>query len=629
MLRKLLLILICFSLLLGNVFAASDAITNMDAQITVDSNGVCRVTVLAEVRFVNRVTTFLFPLGVDARDITASGASYNTKTVDDVKCVVFENESGFSGTQTFQCSYTLPCTMREISSGQRFTAKLPERGWGYPINRFKLTIFFPTEVTAFPRWQSAYYGDVIDNYLTIQVKENTVTAKSNIIFRDHETLTMDLDFQPNVFTLKHLAEKTVGIDRTIFLILYFICIVYWLFALRTPRGKKQKSPVSLFQYSAGEIPCQLFGEKADIGALIAHWGNLGYVILRRTKSGRFRLEKQMDMENERSAAERRVFRSVFRSSSVVEVPGVRFLSSVNAEAPVLRAHWGNRMFQKKDGGPKLFLYLCLAVGFCFSLMLFDTLLSSTPGRWIWIILLTLLSLPLYRILQQVIPYWYSPNRWIYVGLGLGIAVILFLFASLAGCGGYLFFLILLQLVAGYATRFGGQRTVPGQEMVLEIQSFLRSIARSKPGTAKEMVHRDSQYFYRALPYAEMLGAGNRFRKQFGAVTTDSCPWLIDERKSIRSPQDFYDLYKEFLRLIRSENRGKYLRFIAKNLDLSLPRIRPGTGSGSSRNTSSYKSHKRSTPYENSDYQRASKVNRNHSPRRTQHRANPSRTGRRS
>ncbi len=644
--RKLLLILICLSLLLSNVFAASDEITNMDAQITVDSNGTSRVTVLAEVHFVNRPTTFLFPLGADAKDITASGASYDQKNIDGVKCIVFENESGFSGTITFQCSYTLPCTMRESADRQHFTAKLPERGWEYPINRFKLTTTFPTEITDFPRWQSAYYGDVIDNYLTIQITDNTVTAKSNIVFRDHETLTMDLDFQPDAFVLKHLAEKSVSFDRILFISLYVLCMGYWLIALWKGRDKQKKNLAFHYQFSAGEVPCQLFGENADIGALIAHWGNLGYILLRRTKGNRLRLEKQMDMENERSTAERRIFKSIFRSTSTIEVAGPRFMAAVNAEAPVLRAHWRNRMFQKKDGRPDLFLFLCLVAGFFFSLMLFDTLLPSNAGRWVWIIVLTLLTLPLYNLLQKVIPHWYRPTRRIYMGLGVGIIVVLYLLAIPVELGVYLFFNLLLQVGAGFVTRFGGQRTVPGQETVLEILSLRNLILHSNRNFAKEVVRGDSQYYYRTLPYAEILGVGKRFHKYFGAVTTDPCPWFVDERNSIPSTGSFFKIYKEFIHRIRSESRGIFLRSMAKSLAMSLPRIRPGFGSGSSntRKSASQSGRSRGTSSHNSGTRRPSSARRpsgrsntrpSSSPRRTQAtgrshgRSNPTYSGKRS
>ncbi|MBR6826423.1 MAG: DUF2207 domain-containing protein [Oscillospiraceae bacterium] len=651
--RKLLLILLVLCLLLGNAFAASDEITNLDAQIIVDSNGTCRVMVLAEIRFVTQPTSFVFPLGADAKDITASGASFDHESIDGVKCIVFKNESGFSGTQSFQCTYTLPCTMWENDDGQYFTAKLPEKGWDYPINRFKLSISFPTEITAFPSWQSSYYGDVIDNYLSIQIAENTVTARSNIIFRDHETLTMKLSFAPDAFTLKHLAEKTVPVARLLFLLLYGICIVYWLASLRKGRFITKKNSVFSFQSSAGEVPCQLFGANADLGALIAHWGNLGYILLHRSKRGDFRLEKQMDMGNERSAAERRIFKAIFRSTTYIDVPGPRFLSSVHAELPVLKAHWKHRMFQKQDGRPKVLLWLCLGASFFLSLMIFDTLLDSTAGRVFWMIVLTLLTLPLYWAVQKVVPRYYSPHRWFYLGLGIAATGILFLFASSAECGGFLFFNLLLQLGAGYVTRFGGQRTIPGQEAVGELLSFRKVILHSNKNTAKQPIQHDGQYFYRALPYAEIMGMDSRFLKHFGAVTTESCPWVVDEKSRTASPKEFYELYKELLRSIRSREQSSLLRAFGKNIELTLPRIRPGSGRSSSGRSGSgrssfgrsrkggagsngapsgtrnpYRTDTRADARNGASHSHAAS-GRNAHPRRTQHRANPNRTGRRS
>ena len=642
LLRKLLLILICISLLLGNVFAASDEITKMDAQITVDSDGTCRVTVIAEVRFTTRPTTFLFPLGTDAGDITASGASYRSKTVDGVKCIFFENDSGFNGNQTFQCSYTLPCTMWESVEHQNFIAKIPERGMDYPINRYFLTVTFPTDITAFPQWHSSYYGDVIDNYMTIQVKDNTVTAKSNIVFRDHETLSMSLAFEPDAFTLRHLAEQTVRFDRMIFFLLYAVCIIYWFVALRKSRITTNDDTGFHFESSAGEVPSQLYSDKVDIGGLIALWGRLGYILLYRNRRGSFRLEKQMPMGNERSTAERRLFHSIFQSSSSVEIPGQRFLSAVNRESSVLIAHWKHRLFEKKDGNPRLLRRLCLSVGLFLSLMIFDTLLAATPGRWFWLVVLTALSLPLHLVLQQVIPHFYRPDRWIYTGLGAGATLILFLLAVPAECGIYLFFNILLQIGAGFATRFGGQRTLPGRELVRELLRLRKFVLHCDSKAVVQCVSDDNQYFYRILPYAEIMGVGSRFLKHFGPATTETCPWLIDEKDSKLSPKDFYEVYTDFVQQIRRENSMSMLRALQKDLSISLPRVRPGTHSGSrntgsrnngARNTSS----RRNSTYINNAHRPASRPRREsrppvhagqRPPRRTQHRANPNHTGRR-
>ena len=658
-LRKLLLILLCMTLLLGNVFAASDEITNMDVQVTVDANGTSTVVVLVDVRFVSQPTTLSFPLSKDAKDITASGASYKSKTIDGVKYVIFENESGFSGTQTFQCSFSLPCTMSESATKQHYTAMIPERGWDYPINRFKLTVTFPTEVTDFPHWQSAYYGDVIDNYLTVQIRDNIVTAKSNIAFRDHETLRMDLDFRPDAFVLKHLAERSVSFDRMSFLALIGVCIIYWLVALIKARIKVQKGTFH-FQYSAGEIPCLLSGDSADIGALLAHWGNLGYVVLHRTRNGRFRLERQMPMGNERSTAERRIFHSLFRRFHSIEIGSPRFFAAVNSELPVLRAQWRNRIFQKQDGRPGIFLGLCLVAGLFFSLMLFDSLLSSVPGRWVWIILLTLLSLGLYRFLQQVVPHWYCHDRWFYIGGGAAGIAIMYLFAIPAELGSYLFFNLLLQIWAGYVTRFGGHRTVPGTEIIMELLGFRHSVVRCNRESARKELQRNNQYFYLALPYAEIMGISKRFRKYFGAATTETCPWVVDDQSRSSSAESFYRFYKDLLQQIRTEQRSTLIRNIAGAIEVSLPRIRPTSPGGNGRSGRSTSSHSRSTgrpsshrsssghrsdsyrpnshdystrstsdPRRTGDPRRASSVSHGHEPRRTQHRANPAYTGRRS
>ena len=625
--RKLLLILICLSLLLGNAFAASDEITKMDAQITVDNNGICTITVLAEVRFVSQPTTFLFPLGTEAGNIAASGASYSSKTIDGVKCILFENESGFSGSQSFQCSYSLPCTMVETSQGQRFTAKLPERGWELPINRYRLTITFPTEVTAFPRWHSSYYGDVIDNYLSIQVKDNTVTASSNIVFRDHETLTMELDFQPHSFALKHLAEQTVPFDRLIFISLYALCILFAIPFFRAGRGKRKKEPVLQFQSSPGDVPCQLFGRSPEAGALIAHWGNLGYILLHRTKTGRFRLEKLMDMGNERSSAERRIFKALFRSTAFIDVGGARFMNAWNTEAPVLRAHWKNRMFERKGKNPRLIRLLCLIAGFFFSLMVFDILLPATSWRWFWLFLLTPATLPLYWLLQQVPSRYYRPDRWLSIGLGAGGALILYLLASPADCGGFLFFTLLLQLAGGYVTRFGGKRTTAGTEIVEAILSFRKFIAHSDSAAAKQLVTRDSQYFYRTLPYAEILGLGNRFRKHFAPITTEACPWLVEERNGLSSPGAFYTLYTELLQQLRIQGQKGALRSLGEKLSASLPRLSLPSGGSSGRRRDPFAGTTRAQSRSHSP-RTSSNRSRNSTYRRTQHRANPARTGRR-
>ena len=171
----------------------------------------------AEVDFSAAQDSLLIPLGTDARDITLAGWSYETVLQDGVTCLKLSNPAGFSGKQQFTCSYTLPCRAAEAADGQQFRLSLPETGWDYAIDSYTLTMTFPAEVTNAPEWTSGYYGDVVDNYLDIRTQENTVTAKSTAAMRDHETLTVAVQFPADTFNLRDQPGKTAGFDRIAFL----------------------------------------------------------------------------------------------------------------------------------------------------------------------------------------------------------------------------------------------------------------------------------------------------------------------------------------------------------------------------------------------------------------------------
>ena len=573
--RKLILICLCLLLLTSAVFAQSDEITEYNTHIRVDESGVRHVSAVAQIRFTDRRTSFVFPLGKEAEEIVASGGSYEIETIDGVKCVVFSSELGFAGTQSFQCSYVLPCTMTENAEGQHFSAKVPERGWEFPIAQYSLTVDFPGNITEFPLWESSYYGDEIDNYLHIQIKGGQVQAVSNTPFRDHETVSMELRFEPDSFALRHLAEQTVAMDRLVFFFLYGLCLLYWVLYLRG-RMFYGKADASLrFRSSAGEIPCQLYHGMPDMGGLIAHWGSLGYVILRHKASGQFRLEKQMNMGNERPAAERRLFGSIFRSLPYVELSGAHFAAAVSAEGPVLRAHWKQRMFHRGKGNPGFMRGVAILCGLSISVMIFDIMLPAAPSRWFWLVVLTLLTLPMYWLVQAAVRYINRFGRLFYVSLGILSAGILFTLASGVELRGYMFFCLLLQCFCAFVTRYEGKRSVEGEETIEELVAFRKQMRHITGSSAEELLRIDPQYYYRALPYAELLGIDRRFVKVFAPRVTESCQWIVEDRRDKLGAMDVYKLYKELLRQLRLGNpvlarRRKFSKAA------STLRVRPGT-----------------------------------------------------
>ena len=326
-LRRFFLAVFCALALSLSALAADAALPSLEAAVNVREDGVCEVTMTAEVDFSATQDSLLIPLGTDARDITLAGWSYETVLQDGVTCLKLSNPAGFSGKQQFTCSYTLPCRAAEAADGQQFRLSLPETGWDYAIDSYSLTMTFPAEVTNAPEWTSGYYGDVVDNYLDIRTQENTVTAKSTAAMRDHETLTVSVQFPADTFNLRDQPGKTAGFDRIAFLVLLAAAVAFWFLRLRSGLILPRAQQTIGMESTAGEIPCQLLGEAPDAAGMIVHWGNLGYLTVRMSR-GRVILYKRMEMGNERKPSERRFFAALFRAGASCEAGGLRYQAAV-------------------------------------------------------------------------------------------------------------------------------------------------------------------------------------------------------------------------------------------------------------------------------------------------------------
>ncbi len=553
MIKRLLLIIICICLFTGTVSAASDEIKALEIEVEVDSGGTCRVNLSIQAQFASTAKEFLIPLGTDAYDINASGA-FDTDSREGVEYVVFENNFGFSGSQSFSCSYSLPCTMTEDESGQYFTLQIPENGFALPINRYHITARFPVEITKLPTWKSSYYQEDIDNYLHIKVTDNVVTADSQIAFRDHETMTMELEFQPDSFDLRHLPGQTVGVAKLGFFLLALVCIVYWFLRLRNKALRIHPLQAVNLDSSAGEFPCQIHGMSPDIASLLAHWGNWGYVVLWKNRRGQLCIQKTMEMGNERKAAEQRLFHALFSRSDICEVPSSRFMSAVKQEGEQLKAYWQRRLFLPNSGSPLLLRSGALLGGGFVSVLCSDLMLTGKPSRWIWLVVLSLLGIALCYITQQAVYAFSRRDGMLRLLLGSAAAAVLILTGLYAKCTLLMVGNVALQFFCAFVTRFGGRRSGPGEELLKEILGLRRFLRKASNDVAHRLLTVDSQYFYKMLPYAEMLGLGSAFARRFGEGGSEPCLWLVSERHKPKNALEFYRLYCEIMSELRYGQR---------------------------------------------------------------------------
>lgn len=547
-LRRFFLAVFCALALSLSALAADAALPSLEAAVNVREDGVCEVTMTAEVDFSAAQDSLLIPLGTDARDITLAGWSYETVLQDGVTCLKLSNPAGFSGKQQFTCSYTLPCRAAEAADGQQFRLSLPETGWDYAIDSYSLTMTFPAQVTNAPEWTSGYYGDVVDNYLDIRTQENTVTAKSTAAMRDHETLTVSVQFPADTFNLRDQPGKTAGFDRIAFLVLLAAAVAFWFLRLRSGLILPRAQQTIGMESTAGEIPCQLLSEAPDAAGMIVHWGNLGYLTVRMSR-GRVILYKRMEMGNERKPSERRFFAALFRAGASCEAGGLRYQAAVREmQAPILTG-WRRRMFT--GGNPLVLRLLGAAAGLFASLLTFDRLLPATGSRWVWLPVLTALGTAACVLVQRGVGSLFRRRRALALALGGLSAIALVIFGVLAGSLPYQLLSLLLQVFCAGTTLFGGRRTSAGEERLRRLLGLRRYLRRADSASLQRLTLQDPQYFYRMLPFAEEMGVGGRFVRCAVGLELEPCLWL--EGAAPRRAGDFFARYAAVCARLRGED----------------------------------------------------------------------------
>lgn len=553
--RRFLIVILCLILLCAlavSVSAAENRITSLKQEITVDEDGAAFVKVTAVVEFVSSPETFLFPLNSSASSVNASGGEYSSTSVNGVSCIRFKNGNGFIGSQTFVCTYSLPRDAKATADGQQFHIALIEQGWEYPIEDLAVMLTFPAPVTYQPTWNSSYYGSDIDGYLNFELKENDLVISSAAPLKDHETLEMFLNFEPDSFTLRHLPGKTTSFNQIAFYVLLAAALLYWFFFLRERPLLPVTQQTAAMETTAGEIPCQLYGELPDIAATLAHWGNLGYIAIHCNARGRIILKKQMDMGNERKPAEQKLFAEIFRAGPVCDLQGQRFRSVSGSASAVLRTVWLRRIFAKKPGSPYLLRAIILLAGFFVCLSVFDVILPASGIRWVLLPILAVAGAVLCYFVQQGTNAILRRHRAVRLLVGGVSALLLILFAVAADAVGLMTVALLLQVLCVLVTLFGGRHSSAGRELVrqnLGLRRYLRKLDR-------DSVHRlnahDGQFFYRMLPIAEVMGVGKAFVKRFGQWRPEPCIWLTDAARRPDSAEEFYALYHEITAAIRQE-----------------------------------------------------------------------------
>lgn len=567
--RVLLLLLCCVVLTLAG--PGVQAANSLSSSAEVAANGSCQMAVQLELVLDKPVQKLVIPLGAGAENASVNGNPVKIRKVDGMPAVVLEQEPGFTGAQSMTVRYTLRDCVGPKTEWNLQLPILPE-GLDYPIEKLTFQVTLPGAFSQTPVFSSGYYGEDIDNYMTVSVTENVISGSVDVALRDRETLTMTMHTDPELFPRWGETGATLRFDRLAMALCALAALLYWVLRLRwrpvsvTPQTQV---PVGV---GAGEVGSRLKAQSPDLALMAVAWAQMGYITIHVSQERDVTLHKRMDMGNERSSYENKVFQAVFGRGQLVDAGGLRFQrlrEQVDASRPRVRGQ-----FTRRSGNPFWLRLMGASAGLFAGIGVGDLLLPVMMARALPLALFAAAGAAGAWLIQGGPRGLLSWNRRPGLVSG-GVTAGYLLLGLLAGCGGLVFLCCLLQFVVGGLIVFGGQRSDAGRQTVQSILGFRRYLRTVDRKQLRRILSRNSGYYYDMAPYALALGVDRRFASRFETIRLPACPWLVTDFPQGNRAEAWYPLLREITAILR----GKLPRLPRGQRERAKVRRRPAAVSG--------------------------------------------------
>ncbi len=535
-----LLSLILIVLLACPAFAANTVTgTTLSAAVTPD--GTCQVTVDLQLHLETPSNNLTYPLPRSARGVTLNGNAARTSRSGEFLLVKLGGVDGVVGDFNVRIQYSLPNVVAYNDTGKLMLELPLLSGFDFPMDSMSFTINLPADIATKPGFSSGYYHQSIETELYYDVTGATITGTMLAQLKDKESLHMSLEVSEEVFPQKITAQWRIGFAEIGMIVLAVLALVYWIVFLRCAPFLRHRCTQPPEGCTAGEIPCCLTGQGADLTMMVLSWAQLGYILIHLQDSGRVTLHKRMEMGNERSAFELRLFRNLFGKRRSVDGTGYHYanLCRKAASAP------GDiqDLFRRSTGNPKLFRYLCAGIGLLGGISLGIAIAGDAVLGLLLVVLLAVFGGISAWFIQDWVRGLHLRNRLALV-VALGLCSAWLMLGLIAGLMNVACYAIAAQLLAGLMYAYSGRRTVLGRRVASELLGLRSYLGRFNAQDAKKLVRMDPDYFFTMAPYALELGVGRHFAAAFGSRQLNSCPYLTTGMDGHMNAAEWYQVMKQ-------------------------------------------------------------------------------------
>lgn len=531
--------------------SAESAASKVDMYCTVNSDGDCLVSMTVNLRMEASDEGLTFPLPYSATNIRLNNSSVSTSRVGD-KILVALNQAvgGLTGEFPLRFDYTLPKAVG-VTENRQLQLSLPMLcGFDYPVESLSFIITLPDNIETKPTFTSTYQQNGFESNLELVTTGNMITGSSVNTLNDHEAVTMTMSVSKDMFPSVSTYQRTGNPEIIPMAVLAGLALVYWLLFLRTLPPQHQRTTVPPEGISAGELGCRVTMSGGDLSMMVMSWAQMGYLLIR-PDGGRVLLYKQMDMGNERSLFEVRVFQSLFGDRRMVDCSRAAYAKLCAKTAAMVPGE--KTMCRPRSGSRKIFRWLlCASQAFCGMCIAMN--MTSIPVLQIMFSLIfgVLSAISAWEIQEFAmhILFRFRSKAW----FSLALCLFWVLLGLIAGQPWVPLVSVLVQLLMGYLAAYGGMRTERNRSEAGEILSIRRFLRRIPRPEAARLIKLDPDYFFRMAPYAIALGVGKPFAAAFGRRKLDQCPYFITKGQNSRTAEEWMRLMTQTVALMDDRYR---------------------------------------------------------------------------
>lgn len=548
------LCVMCLIVTMGFVTRASaeSAASRVELYCTVNQDGDCLVSMTVNLHLDNADKNLTYPLPGNASDIKLNGGAVGTSNAGSaILANVNTVTGGMNGDFPLRFDFTIKNAVK-VNEDRKLQLDIPMlSGFEYPTSNFSFIITLPGDVVGMPEFYSTYQQNGFDSNLDLIINGNMITGSSHTVLNDHEAVSMSLIVPQEMFPSVSTYQREGNPELVPMGILAGIALLYWLIFLYNAPPIRSRSTTPPAGISAGELGTRLHLTGGDLTMMVLSWAQLGYLQIHLESSSRVLLQKRMDMGNERSLFEIRVFQSLFGNRRVVDCTGLQYASlcrktakMIPGERNMVRPGYHNRkIFRGLLCIAQVFCGICVAMNMT-GMVVLEVLFSVLFGIFGIISAWQIQNMAFCKHMRNKTANW----------IGLVDMLIWVLLGVISHQPWIPLGAVIVQWLCGFLNAYGGRRTDRNKvecEEILGLRHYLRGMPHPE---AARLIKTDPEYFFRMAPYAIAMGVGMSFAEAFGRKKLDQCPYFTSKAQGKRTAVEWMNLMLEAVSLMDSRAR---------------------------------------------------------------------------